>query len=112
MSLKKSIFLVLSVFFLNSCVETTAFLGPAITVGTTGNVYQAGLSYSSNYVIKETTSKTTFEHISQFIDSKKFKDTKKKIINTKKKLEESLENLEKDSIDFYSSVRGLYLQEK
>ena len=86
-------------------METTALLGPVFTVGTTGNVYQAGLSYSSNYVIKETTGKTTFEHISQFIDSKKFKDTKKK-------LEESLENLEKDSIDFYSSVRGLYLQEK
>ena len=105
LSLKKIIFLVLSVFFLNSCMETTALLGPVFTVGTTGNVYQAGLSYSSNYVIKETTGKTTFEHISQFIDSKKFKDTKKK-------LKESLENLEKDSIDFYSSVRGLYLQEK
>ena len=105
MNLKKIILLILGLFFLNSCIETTAFLGPAITVGTTGNVYQAGLSYSSNYVIKETTGKTTFEHFSQFIDSKKFKDTKKK-------LEESLENLEKDSIDFYSSVRGLYLQEK
>jgi len=112
LNLKKIILLILGLFFLNSCVETTAFLGPAVTVGTTGNVYQAGLSYSSNYVIKETTGKTTFEHISQFIDSKKFKDTKKKIINTKKKLEESLENLEKDSINFYSSVKSLYLQEK
>ena len=105
MNLKKIILLILGLFFLNSCIETTAFLGPAITVGTTGNVYQAGLSYSSNYVIKETTGKTTFEHFSQFIDSKKFKDTKKK-------LEESLENFEKDSINFYSSVRSLYLQEK
>ena len=105
MNLKKIILLILGLFFLNSCIETTAFLGPAVTVGTTGNVYQAGLSYSSNYVIKETTGKTTFEHFSQFIDSKKFKDTKKK-------LEESLENLEKDSINFYSSVRSLYLQEK
>ena len=105
MNLKKIILLILGLFFLNSCVETTAFLGPAVTVGTTGNVYQAGLSYSSNYVIKETTGKTTFEHFSQFIDSKKFKDTKKK-------LEESLENLEKDSINFYSSVKSLYLQEK
>ena len=105
MNLKKIILLILGLFFLNSCVETTAFLGPAITVGTTGNVYQAGLSYSSNYVIKETTGKTTFGHISQFIDSKKFKDTKKK-------LKESLDNLEKDSIDFYGSVKSLYSQEK
>ena len=86
-------------------MDATAFLGPAITVGTSGNVYQAGLSYGSNQLVKETTGKTAFEHMSEFIDSKKFKDTKKK-------LEESLENLEKDSIDFYSSVRGLYLQEK
>ena len=86
-------------------MEPTAFLGPAVTVGTTGNVYQAGLSYSSNYVIKETTGKTTIEHISQFLDSKKF-------IDTKKELEKSFNNLEKKSIDFYASVRSLYLQEK
>ena len=105
MNLKKIIFLILGLFFLNSCIDATAFLAPAITVGTSGNVYQAGLSYSSNQLVKTATGKTTFEHMSEFIDSKKFKDTKKK-------LEESLENLEKDSIDFYSSVRGLYLQEK
>ena len=112
MNLKKIIFLILGLFFLNSCVETTAFLGPAITVGTSGNVYQAGLSYSSNQLVKETTGKTAFEHMSEFIDSKKFKDTKKKIINSKNKLEESFENVEKKSMDFYTSVRSLYLREK
>ena len=105
MNFKKIILLILGLFFLNSCVETTAFLGPAITVGTSGNVYQAGLSYGSSQLVKTATGKTTFEHMSEFIDSKKFKDTKKK-------LEESLENLEKDSINFYSSVRSLYFQEK
>ena len=77
MDLKKIILLILGLFFLNSCIETTAFLGPAITVGTSGNVYQAGLSYGSNKLIKETTGKSTFEHMSEFIDSKKFKETKK-----------------------------------
>ena len=70
-------------------MDATALLGPAFTVGTTGNVYQAGLSYGSNQLVKETTGKSTFEHMSEFIDSKKFKDTKKKIINNKNKLEES-----------------------
>ena len=112
MSLKKIIFLILGLFFLNSCVESTAFFGPAITVGTSGNVYQAGLSYGSNQLVKETTGKSTFEHMSDFIDSKKFKDTKKKIINSKNKLEETFENVEKKSMDFFVSVRSLYLQEK
>ena len=112
MSLKKIIFLSLGLFFLNSCVESTAFFGPAITVGTSGNVYQAGLSYGSNQLVKETTGKSTFEHMSDFIDSKKFKDTKKKIINSKNKLEETFENVEKKSMDFFVSVRSLYFQEK
>ena len=112
MNLKKIILLILGLFFLNSCVETTAFLGPAITAGTSGNVYQAGLSYGSSQLVKTATGKTTFEHMSEFIDSKKFKDTKKKIINSKSKLEESFENVEKKSMDFYASVRSLYFQEK
>ena len=112
MNLKKIILLILGLFFLNSCIETTAFLGPAITVGTSGNVYQAGLSYGSSQLVKTATGKTTFEHMSEFIDSKKFKDTKKKIINSKSKLEESFENVEKKSIDFFTSVRSLYFQEK
>ena len=112
MNLKKIIFLILGLFFLNSCMDATAFLGPAITVGKTGNVYQAGLSYGSNQLVKETTGKSTFEHMSEFIDSKKFKDTKKKIINSKNKLEESFESVEKKSMNFYTSVKSLYLQGK
>ena len=112
MSLKKIIFLILGLFFLNSCIDATAFLGPAITVGTSGNVYQAGLSYGSSQLVKTATGKTTVEHMSKIIDSKKFKATKKKIINSKSKLEESFENVEKKSMDFYASVRSLYFQEK
>ena len=87
-------------------------MGPAITVGTSGNVYQAGLSYGSSQLVKTATGKTTFEHMSEFIDSKKFKDTKKKIINSKSKLEESFESAEIKSINFFTSVRSLYFQEK
>ena len=112
MSLKKIIFLILGLFFLNSCIEPTALLGPAFTVGTSGNVYQAGLSYGSSQLVKTATGKTTFEHMSEFIDSKKFKDTKKKIINSRSKLEESFESAERKSINFFTSVRSLYFQEK
>jgi len=53
---------------LNGCIETTAFLGPAISVGTTGNVYQASLSYSTNRIIHSATGKTAIEHVTNFFD--------------------------------------------
>ena len=55
---------------LNGCVDGTALLGPAISVGTSGNVYQAGLSYTSNQVIYRATGKTPVEHIATLLDSK------------------------------------------
>lgn len=68
MKIKKLIFLLFSFTTLNGCIETTAFLGPAVSVGTTGNVYQASLSYASNQIIHSTTGKTTIEHVTSFLD--------------------------------------------
>ena len=63
-SLKKKILLYLfSLTILNGCIEATAFLGPAITISNSGNVYQASLSYASNQVILNTTGKTPIEHL-------------------------------------------------
>ena len=38
---------------LNGCVQSTAFLGPAVTGASTGNIYQAGLSYTSNSLLEK-----------------------------------------------------------
>mgnify|MGYP001225049200 FL=1 len=54
---------------LNGCIESTALLGPAITVGTSGNVYQASISYVSNQILYNATGKTTIEHVNFFLDS-------------------------------------------
>ena len=70
MILKKIISSILVMFFLTGCVQNTAFLGPAITVASTGNVYQAGLSYGSSKTIKKMTGKTPTENIKSFLDSK------------------------------------------
>jgi len=68
-SLKKKILLYLfSLTILNGCIETTAFLGPAITISNSGNVYQASLSYASNQVILNTTGMTPLEHLNSLID--------------------------------------------
>ncbi len=63
------IFLFLSLFFLTSCGQIIAFLGPAITAGSTGETYRAAISYGSDHFIKRATGKTTFEHVIAFTDS-------------------------------------------
>ena len=59
--------------FLNGCVQSTALLGPAYTLVSTGNVYQAGLSYGSNQAVKKITGKSTTENIKSLVVNKKIK---------------------------------------
>ena len=59
--------LLLFLFLLSSCVETTAFLGPAVTVGSTGNIYQAGLTYGTNQTVLATTGKYPMEHLTNIL---------------------------------------------
>ena len=70
MILKKIIISVFAMCFLTGCLQNAAFLGPAITVASTGSIYQAGLSYGSSKVIKKVTGKTPTENIKSFLDSK------------------------------------------
>ena len=76
---------------LSGCLQSTAFLGPIYTLGTTGNAYQAGLSYSTDKVITTLTGKSSLENVEDLIESKK-KDSdlrklvKKQIKETRKKL--------------------------
>jgi len=69
MIVKKIIISAFSMCFLTGCLQNTAFLGPALTVASTGNVYQAGLSYGSSQVIKKMTGKTPTENVKSFLDS-------------------------------------------
>lgn len=69
LKIKKLILLLVGFISLNGCIESTALLGPAITVGTSGNVYQASISYASNQILYNATGKTTIEHVNFFLDS-------------------------------------------
>ena len=60
-------------FILNGCVQSTALLGPAYTLASTGNIYQAGLSYGSNKAVEEITGKSPTENIKSLTDNKKLK---------------------------------------
>jgi len=69
MILKKIIISAFAMCFLTGCLQNVAFLGPALTVASTGSVYQAGLSYGSSQVIKKMTGKTPTENVKSFLDN-------------------------------------------
>jgi len=76
---------------LGGCAQTTALLGPLYTLGTTGNIYQAGFSYSSDKAITTLTGKSTLENVEDLLKAKKQdsdlrKLVKKQIKETRKKL--------------------------
>ena len=73
MILKKIIAGLFLLFFLNGCVQSAALLGPAYTMASTGNVFQAGISYGSNQAVNKITGKSTTENIKSFADDNKIK---------------------------------------
>ena len=71
-------------FFLllfNGCIQNSALFGPAVTVASSGNIYQAGLSYGSNVAIMKATGKSTLENIKEIL---KPKDNDSKILSSAK----------------------------
>tara|TARA_B100000780_G_scaffold248365_1_gene193677 strand:+ start:177 stop:497 length:321 start_codon:yes stop_codon:yes gene_type:complete len=101
MILKKIIVSLIFLFFLNGCVQNTVLLGPAITVASTGSVYQAGLSYGSSKTIEKITGKTPTENIKSFLMKNKDKDQK----DTKKNADDFFKIVKK--INKRSGIKNL-----
>ena len=72
---KKIAFILMSVVLLTGCAQSTAFLGPAITVAATGNIAQAGFTYGTNEVIKRETGKDTMQYVSSLLEPEDKKAT-------------------------------------
>jgi hypothetical protein len=80
-----SVFYILILF--NGCVQSTALLGPGLTLATTGNIMQAGFQYGANTAIKKETGKDTLEHIKEAVENqskeRKFKDKFTELVKTR-----------------------------
>jgi len=57
----------------SGCAQNAALLGPAYTLTTTGNMYQAGLTYGSNQLIEKKTGKSTTQNLRSILAPKKQK---------------------------------------
>ena len=71
MYLQKKILLLIILLLLNACMQSTAMVGPAVTLASTGNVFNSGMSYATNKAIQKETGLNTTEIITN-----KFKDEK------------------------------------
>mgnify|MGYP007072035478 CR=1 FL=1 len=80
---KKIILRLFIVSLLGACSAPTAMLGPAYTYSSSGNLFQTGLTYTSNEVITKYTGKTPLENIKQISESKsKDKNIKKQTLES------------------------------
>ena len=97
MNFKKIILLIIVLFPLNACIQSTAFMGPGVTIVTSGNVAQAGFQYGTNKIVEKQTGKNTLSLISDTfaenynekkinqtnLDEKKFHENFKKLVEKK-----------------------------
>ena len=95
MKLLKTLFLLLSLIFLNGCLQPTALLGPGVTIITTGNIPQAGFQYIANESIRNETGKGALTLVKDAVEedhkkrkfSKDFKKmVEKRVLNARKKI--------------------------
>ena len=86
MKFQKIYFLAIMFIFLSGCIQSTALLGPGVTLATTGNVMQAGLQYGANTAIKNETGKDALTHLKDAVDeeqdNQKIKSFVKNTIDT------------------------------
>ena len=75
--------------FLTGCIQSTALLGPGITIATTGNIMQAGFQYGANSAIKNETGKDVITHLKNAVDDEQ----------ENKKFEKKIRNFTQNTIE-------------
>ena len=68
MKFLKTFFIIFSLFFLSGCLQSTAMLGPGVTLATSGNAFQAGLQYGANTAIKNETGKDAITLVKDVVE--------------------------------------------
>ena len=74
MAINKILIYVVTGIILSGCAQSTAMLGPAITLASTGNVSQAGITYITNKAVEKETGMDTVSFVSQKFEQKNSKN--------------------------------------
>tara|TARA_B100001057_G_C22525152_1_gene823494 strand:+ start:473 stop:799 length:327 start_codon:yes stop_codon:yes gene_type:complete len=106
MKLKKIILLIVILFPLNACVQSTALMGPGVTIMTSGNVAQAGFQYGTNKMIEKHTGKSTLSLINEKLKKESDKTKNNQNIFDEKKFHEDFKKLVKKN--FYKTRKNIF----
>ncbi len=68
MGIKRILIYIASTAILSGCAQSTAMLGPAITLASTGNVSHAGITFITNKVVEKETGMNTVSLVSSKIE--------------------------------------------
>jgi hypothetical protein len=83
MRLNKVLVYIITSIILSSCAQSTAMLGPALTLSSTGNASQAGITFFANKIVEKETGMDTVSFVSNKIEQNSSKNRKfKKLVQT------------------------------
>ena len=73
MGINKIFIYIVTGIILSGCAQSTVMLGPALTLASTGNVSQAGITYITNKAVEKETGMDTVSFVSQKFEQKNSK---------------------------------------
>ncbi len=83
MGVKKILSCILLGIILSGCAQSTAMLGPALTLASTGNATQAGITFFTNKAVKKETGMDTVSFVSNKLEQNSSKNRKfRKLVET------------------------------
>ena len=83
MGIKKILSCILVGIILSGCAQSTAMLGPALTLASTGNATQAGMTFFTNNIVKKETGLNTVSFVSNKLEQNSSKNRKfRKLVET------------------------------
>ena len=100
MEIKKILTWIIAGIILSGCAQSTAMIGPVLTLASTGNASQAGLTFFTNKAVEKETGMDTVTYVSKKIEQQ----------NSKTKLKREFKNLVKTN--FVKTREKLILQDK
>ncbi len=100
MEIKRILACILAGIILSGCAQSTAMIGPAITLASSGNASQAGLTFFTNKAVEKETGMDTVSYVSSQIEKQ----------NSKNKLKREFKNLVETN--FVKTREKLILQDQ
>ena len=83
MRINKIFIYIIGALILSGCVQSTAMVGPALTLASTGNISQAGVTFFTNKAVEEETGMDTVSYVSNKLEQNSSKNRKfRKLVET------------------------------